>query len=426
MAERERFTRIGFLFATLGSVIGLGVIWGFPMIMAKNGGGSYLIAYVVALIILGIPLLIAEFMIGKHFQGSAPFSLKKITKNARWIGWSAVLLNFFTMLFYTVIAAWALGYLIMFAAGNYAGNTTALFSNFIASPYVLILTIIFWIAVFSVLRLGIKKGIERVVKFLIPALWIILIALMINSLMLPGAIDGVVHYMSPNGEVLLNPVTWMQAFGQVFFTLSLAAGIMIVYGSHMRKDQNMVEDAFAIGFASTLFAVLISIVIFATLFAFSTPISSGGDLVFVSLPLLFQNMAFGQFLGILFFALLVIAAFSPTVSSLEGFTSSLMDKLHFSRSKATLFILIIGASLSMFFALMTQYIDSAYVIVLMILPVIGIAELLVFAHHKNFPAIAKEHIKNKDYRKFWTFCVKYLAPAILFVLIVSTIAGFVL
>ena len=331
---KEHWTKLGFVLAAIGSAVGLGNIWRFPYMVGENGGGAFLIPYIIGIILLAFPVMLIETAMGRKFKGSSVKVFEKINKNLKYVGIFIVIVMLSILSYYLVIAGWTLGFSVFSIFGNIS------FSLFTSSllpvvTFLIVLSITGW-----VVHEGIHKGIEKLCKFLIPILLIILTILVVNSLSLPGAIEGVKFYLSPNFSSLLNPSIWLVGFSQAFFSLSVGTAILLTYGSHLTSE-NIKKNAIEIITADTSIALLAGLIIFPIVFSFGASPSAGPKLVFVTLPQIFSTMIFGNVFGFLFFVLLLIGALTSTVSMMEVGVASFMDKLKFKRAKATKIITIL-------------------------------------------------------------------------------------
>ncbi len=253
MGKREEWgSRTGFLLAAIGSAVGLGNIWRFPYVAYENGGGAFLIPYFFALLTAGIPILILEFGIGHKFKGSAPLSFRKISKNAEWLGWWQVFISFIIMMYYVVIIAWSANY-IWFSVGLKWGKdtNTFLFSeylhisngvwNFGGIQWPIFFTLLgVWVIIFFILFRGVKAGIEKASKVLMPLLAVIMILFTIRGVTLPGAVKGLNVLLTPDFSKIFDANTWVAAYGQIFYSLSVAFAIMITYSSYLPKKQRLI------------------------------------------------------------------------------------------------------------------------------------------------------------------------------------------
>ena len=317
-------SKVAFIFAATGSAIGLGNIWGFPMMVGKNGGAVFVFVYILAVVLIGFTVMLAELIIGRHTQKNPVGAFALIKPGTPWklIGYLGIVTGTCILSYYSVIAGWTAGYFIKMVSGVFKGQVTSqltdqIFTDFTADPIqtIFFLFVVIGLTAFVISR-GVKGGIERWTKILMPVLFLLIVFLAIKALTLPGAGKGISFYLNPdfsklNGKVILF------ALGQAFFSLSLGMGTMITYGSYISKSDNLVSSAAWVSFSDTMIAILAGIIIFPTLFAIPgiSP-SEGEGLVFKVFPLIFSQITGGYLFGMLFFILLFVAALTSTISLL--------------------------------------------------------------------------------------------------------------
>lgn len=357
-------THIGFLLAAIGSAIGLGNIWRFPYLCYKNGGGAFLIPYFCALLVVGIPLMILEIGLGHKMRGSAPASYATISKHWEWLGWWQIIFVMFgIVLYYSVVIAWCLNFLF-FSFGLSWGTdpNNFFFKEFLmtsGSPFqigdvrapILFSLSLVWFLNWLIEFLGVEKGLERANKFFMPLLFILIGILVFWSIRLSGANQGLMVYLKPDFSKLTEVGVWIDAFSQIFFTLSLGFGIMIAYASYLPRKTEIVKDSISISLTNCIFSIFAGLGVFAILgymaTATSQPIgevvSQSIGLAFVAFPKAISLLpAFSRLFGILFFGSLVIAGLSSSISIIEAFTSGLIDKFHYSRKVIVSILCITG------------------------------------------------------------------------------------
>lgn len=357
--QRESFTSsFGLLAAAVGSAVGLGNIWRFPYITGVYGGGAFLAVYLLCVAIIGIPVMIAEFIIGREAQKDAIGSYQTLAPNSKWYisGVLGVGAAFLILSFYSVVAGWTLEY-IFSAIGNKfaglsAGEVENYFVSFIANPIKPILWQVVFMGITTyIVAAGIEKGIEKYSKILIPLLLVIIIILGIRSATLPGGTAGLSFLFKPKFSELTTEGI-LAALGHAFFSLSLGMGIMVTYGSYIPKDEKLGATSLKISIADTIIAILAGIAIFPAVFAFGIEPDSGAGLVFMTLPNVFIQMPGGYLFAILFFFLLALAALTSTISLLEAVVAYVIERFNLNRVKATIIsavlIVLVGtlASLS--------------------------------------------------------------------------------
>ncbi|MBP1153303.1 MULTISPECIES: sodium-dependent transporter [unclassified Paenibacillus] len=341
----ERFTSTGFILAAIGSSVGLGNMWKFPYITGQYGGAAFFLLFIICLIVAGLPILLAELTIGRGGRGNASTSLFNLSGKKYWgiLGLLPVITAFLVMCYYAVVVGWTLHYTVesftglLFQPGvdykekfvSFAGGYMPLFWQAV----VMLLT--GWI-----LAKGISGGIEKFNKVLIPGFLIILLILMVRSLTLPGAGEGVSFFLKPD-FTKLNAESALVAMGHAFFSLSLGFGCMLTYGSYVEKKQSLGAATLAVGFGDLIYAFIAGLVIFPTVFSYGLKPGEGVGLVFMALPAAFSQMPFGFFFGGLFFLLLAIAALTSAVSILEVPVAYVMHKWKLSRKKASVYTSIL-------------------------------------------------------------------------------------
>lgn len=363
MQEKEVWgSRSGFILAAVGSAIGLGNIWRFPYMVYDNGGGAFLIPYFTAMLCAGIPFMILEYGLGHRYKGSAPRVFASISRRWEWLGWWQVLTAFVIGSYYAVVIAWAMGYsALSFFLGWGADPETFFFERFLgltASPLepgtiqwhvlgcAVLVWSICWLAVFT----GVRKGIERLNKVFMPLLFVLVAAFIVRGLMLPGAMDGLNWLFRPDFSAIRKADVWADAFGQVFYSLSLGYALMISYASYLPKDSDISNNACMTAFINCGFSVLSGIMVFSVLgfmaqqqgVGVDKVVQSGIGLAFVTLPTAIVHMPAPRFFGALFFLSLVVAGLSSLVALVEAAVAALMDKAGMTRKKAA--ILVCGAS----------------------------------------------------------------------------------
>lgn len=348
MKQRENFSsKLGIIVATAGSALGLGNIYRFPCEAGANGGGAFLIVYLVTALLIGTPLMISEFIIGRRSRSNPIGAFRTLSgKKSAWpvVGYLGVLCAFLILAFYTTVAGWTLGYLGKSAANHFAGQDLGQiqgqFTSFTNHPWLPVACQLAFLALTAfVVARGVKDGIEKWSKILMPLLLVIMVVLCINSLTLSGAKEGLRFFFNPdfskiNGRVLIS------ALGQSFFSLSIGMGALITYGSYIGSKDNMVSSATGVVLADTLVAVLAGIIIFPAAFTYGVQPEAGASLAFTTLPMVFQQMPGGYFFCLIFFLLLVIATLTSTISLLEVIVAALTEETHLSRPIAA----IIGAA----------------------------------------------------------------------------------
>lgn len=345
---RDIFTsNFGAIAAIAGSAIGLGNIWRFPYVAGENGGGAFLLIYILFILLIGIPVMTSEFVIGRSAQKNPYGAFRLLAPGRPWfiIGVMGVLAAFFILSFYTTVAGWTLEYFYQALSGNLSGKTntelTDMFGKFLNHPFRPYL----WFIIFTgftalIIISGVKNGIERYTKILMPFLFVLLIMLCLRSLTLKGAEAGLRFLFNPDISKI-TPKVILEALGQGFFSLSIGMGTLITYGSYIRKKDNLASTAFFVSISDTFIAVLAGIAIFPAVFALGGVPASGHGLMFIVLPEVFQKLPLGNLFALVFFVLLAIAALTSTISVLEVIVAFLVEEIKMARRKAT-----VAASLS--------------------------------------------------------------------------------
>lgn len=342
MKQRENFgSKLGIIMATAGSALGLGNIYRFPVEAGNNGGGAFLIVYIAVALLIGAPLMISEFIIGRRSRSNPIGAFRTISGKRTpftLVGWGGVLSAFLILAFYTTVAGWTLGYLGKSILNHFGGQDLpqiqAQFTAFVDHPWLPIVCQLAFLAMTAVVVLrGVAKGIERWSKILMPLLLVIMVVLCVKSLTLPGAAKGLQFLFQPDFSKITGKVL-ISALGQSFFSLSIGMGALITYGSYIAKSDNLVSSAGSVVLADTLVAILAGIIIFPAAFSFGIKPEAGASLAFTTLPLVFQQMHGGYFFCLLFFLLLVIATLTSTISLLEVIVAALTEEYKLKRSQA--------------------------------------------------------------------------------------------
>lgn len=325
-------SKFGFIMAAAGSAVGLGNIWRFPYITGQNGGGAFVLVYILCVLLIGVPLLFTEMGLGRFTKKSTIGAFKDTGANKVWLGVGAILalaVSFFVLSYYGVIAGWTIGYIFKMLTG-----TTAGFDAFVANGTASIgLLGVFMLMTILIVLGGVSGGIEKAAKILMPILFALIFVVAIRSLLLDGAMAGVEFYLKPDFSKI-TPNSILAALGQAFFSMSIGWGIMITYGSYLPKDSNLAESAVWVGFMDTAIALLAGFMIFPAVFAFGKSPEAGPTLVFQVLPDIFNSMPGGNIIGALFFLLLLVAALTSSISMLEVPASYFIDEKKWSRKKA--------------------------------------------------------------------------------------------
>lgn len=440
-------TKLGFILSAIGSAVGLGNIWRFPYVAYSNGGGAFLIPYFFAIFTAGIPLLILEYGMGHKYKGSTPLAMKKASKKWEWLGWWPTISAFIILCYYSMILSWAINYFKLSFTKGWGNDSNSFFhKDFLhlsSSPFefggiiwpIFIGIACIWIINWLICYKGIKGGIEKVNKVLLPSLIIIMIIIAIRGVTLEGASLGLNTLFTPDWSKVLDPKVWIAAYGQVFFSLSLAMGIMITYSSYLPKKTDINNSAFMTAFANCGFEFLCAIAVFGILgymanvrgVPVSEVASSGVGLAFIVFPEVFSAMgSWGTVLGVLFFACLIFAGITSTVSLIEAVSAPFIDKFGWKRNNVLTVFSLIGFSTSVLFAsgsglylldIIDNFINNYGIVVVGLLEVTLVGWILK-------PYVIREHTNEISYfriGKWWDVVVKYVTPAILIYMLVQSL-----
>ncbi|MFS0750999.1 sodium-dependent transporter [Oceanobacillus sp. 1P07AA] len=441
MENRSQWgTRAGFILAAVGSAIGLGNIWRFPAVAYESGGGAFFIPYLFALLTAGIPILIMEFTMGHKYRGSAPLTFSKMNKKAEFVGWWAVLVAFVISTYYSVIIAWAISYSFFSFNLSWGEDTEGfLFGDYLhladvpgqvggLVPGVFIPLIVVWIIVLGILFRGVKKGIEVANRIFIPLLVLVFLVIVIRAVTLPGAAEGLNAFFTPDFSRILEPDVWIAAYGQIFFSLSIAFAIMITYSSYLPKKSDITNNAFIVGFGNSGFELLAGIGVFGVLGFMAASsgvgvdevVAGGVGLAFVVFPAIINELpAFNGLFGVLFFVSLTLAGITSLVSITEAYVSALVDKFKITRTKAVLFGGGLAAVISLLFASRggLHFLDVVdYFINQFGVAMIGLVEVVLIAWILRKSNVLKSHANSvSDIRlgSWWTICLTIVTPIIM-------------
>jgi NSS family neurotransmitter:Na+ symporter len=451
---REQWTgQVGFILAAIGSAVGLGNIWRFPGVAYENGGGAFLIPYLVALITAGIPILFLDYAIGHRFRGSAPTAFRRLggRRSGRWLeglGWFQVAIAFVIGLYYTVVIAWALSYFVFsfdlrwgddtagFLTGDYLEVSDPGFSlQFV--PGVLIPLVIVWVVTIAVLAAGVAKGVQRANVIFLPLLVVAFAVLVVRALFLDGAADGLNALFTPDWEALGDPNVWIAAYSQIFFSLSIAFGIMITYASYRKRRANLTAPGLVVAFANSSFEILAGIGVFATLgfFAFEQGIEvseleglTGVGLSFITFPAIVSQMPGGPIFGALFFGSLTLAGFTSLLSVLQVVSAAFQEKFGLTTRQAAVRVGGVSAVLSiLIFSTTTgllaldtvdQWANNIGIVSSAVLSTILVVWVLRKGDELRFHL---NSVSTFVAGRVWVFLVGILAPIVLAYMLISRI-----
>ena len=442
IAKKEYWnSRFAFVMAAIGSAVGLGNVWRFPYVCYENGGGAFLIPYFVALFTAGIPLMILEFSVGHWARSAPPNAFKKIGKKWEWAGWWAVLVPFVIALYYVVVMAWCFSYMIYSLDLRWGSQASAFFKNFlgdtgtpeifgsISIPVVLGLIVI-WLCVFIILYKGVNR-IGKIVAITVPIPTILLIILTIRGLTLPGAIEGISYYLTPDFSRLTDVKVWLAAYAQVFFSLGVAQGIMITYASFLKKKSDITNNAFIISLADAGTSFLAGFTVFSVVGYLAasqgvgvTELGIGGPtLTFITYPTAISLLPVAaSFFGMIFFIALLTFGIDSAFSMVEPMVSGLHGKFRITKAKATGFMCIIGFFISLLFATGSglHWLDIVdHFIANFGLVMIGLVECLILGWMYQLSKLRKHANETSEIKigKWWEYLIKYAIPFVLFLLL---------
>ena len=348
--KREHFaSRIGFILVAAGCAIGLGNVWRFPYITGEYGGGAFVLLYLIFLVILGLPVMVMEFAVGRASQKSCAqaFDILEPKRRFHWFSWWGYVGCMILMMFYTTVAGWMVAYIPKMASGAFNGADAAvtgeLFNSMLASPDELVAWMLVAVLIgFVICAMGLQKGVERITKWMMAILFVAMIALCIRAMTLPGAGEGIAFYLVPDfsrmfagGWATFGEAVYA-AMGQAFFSLSLGIAAMEIFGSKVGRERSLTGEAVNVTALNTLVAILAGLIIFPACFAYGITPDSGPSLVFVTLPVVFGQMPLGNVWGALFFVFMSFAALSTVIAVFENLISFSMDKWGMSRTRAVL------------------------------------------------------------------------------------------
>jgi len=437
--KRERWNARGsFIMAAIGSAVGLGNIWRFPYIAYKNGGGAFLIPYFIALFTAGIPLVILEYSLGQYMQGAAPKAMKKVKKSFEFIGWWALGIGSIISFYYCVVMAWSWKYLLASFNMEWGENTKDYFFNKVLhiskGPFeiggiqweVLIGLALTWVLIYFIIYKGVNR-VGKVVNITVPLPIIMLIILFIRGITLPGALKGINYYLEPNFAILLDWRVWLEAYSQIFFSLSLGFGIMIAYASYMPKESDVANNAFIMSLANCATSFFGGFAVFSILGYLSVMNNiditklklSGPGLAFVTYPLaLYKLPALGALFSIAFFVMLLTLGIDSAFSIVEAIVSGIHDKWNINKEKLTLIFCIVGFLSGIIFTtgsglywldIVDHWMSNFG------LGIIGLLECILLYYFFDFKKI-KEYINSVSEIKvglWWDICIGFITPAIL-------------
>ena len=454
MARDSFKTRLGFILVSAGCAIGIGNVWRFPYITGQNGGGIFVIFYLLFLLTMGIPVLTMELAVGRASKKSALQAFKTLEKpKSKWHihGWLCMIGCYILMMYYTTVSGWMSNYFVKFAAGTFkSGMTTEqvnnVFANMTANPAEMLL----WMAItviagFIVCSFGLQKGLERISKWMMIALLILMVILAVNSALLDGGLEGVKYYLIPSiSRLKENNINIFDvivaAMNQSFFTLSLGIGSMQIFGSYMSKDNTLAGESARICVLDTFVALMSGMIIFPACFAYNVDVNAGPPLIFQTLPNVFVNMPLGRVWGTLFFVFMTFASFSTVIAVFENLQANLMDNLGWSRKKASVVncigMLVLSAPCALGFNVLSgvnlggkNILDMEDFVVSQLLLPIGALVFLLFCVTKwgwGFDKYIEEANTGKGFKlPHWLkYYFRFVLPILIVVILVAGLVGF--
>lgn len=443
--KKEGFgSKIGFVLAAAGSAVGLGNIWRFPYLAAQYGGGIFLLIYIILAITFGFSLMITEISIGRRTGKSVIGAYADISKKFRPLGFVAACVPVIIFSYYCVIGGWVLKYFTVYA-GNIGTDaaTDGFFKAFTSSsgqPTLFLAIFLFLTA--TVVMLGVEKGIEKVSKILMPVLVVMTIGISIYSITLDGAMEGVKYYLMPDFKNF-SVKTIVAAMGQLFYSMSIAMGIMVTYGSYMRKEDNIEESVRYIELFDTAIAFLSGLMIVPAVFAFSggdaSALNQGPGLMFVTLPKVFLSMQGGRIIGMVFFALVALAALTSSISLMETIVSVVMEKWKIKRFYAC--VIVAGFSFVLGMASVLGYSDFSHITIFgkqvldfldffsnnIVMPLVALFTCILIGYVVK-PSFVEEEVKlSSEFKskKLYGVMIKYICPVCMVIIFISSVIGYV-
>ncbi len=442
--EREQWkSQLGFLFAAIGSAVGLGNIWRFSYQAYEHGGGAFLIPYLVALVTCGIPLIILEFAIGHKKSGSAPLAFAKINRRAEFFGWWPVsFVMFGIVLYYMVIIAWCLNYCIFSATMAWGSDPNSFFfQGYLGlsdKPFeigginltILVTTAVVWFINWFIVCRGIGKGVELANKIFMPTLFLLTVFLIFYAITLDGAVEGVIAYLEPDFQEIMDVTVWISAYSQIFFSMSVGFGIMVAYASYLPDDADISRNAIMTGLGDSVFAVVAGLGVFAVLgfmakssgLPISEVVTESIGLAFVAYPKALSVMPGGNIFGMLFFFSLVVAGISSSISILEAFCSAIIDKFGVRREFVVTSVCMLGflgsaaftTNAGLYWLDIVDHFITHYGLI-----VVGIVECVLAAWFYDI-RIFRRHVNRTSSIKIpriWDLTIRFFVPAILAVVL---------
>lgn len=439
--KRSSFSgKLGFVLASAGSAVGLGNIWRFPYLAAKYGGGIFLLVYLILALTFGFALMCAEIAIGRKTGVSAIGAYGRLNKRFGFLGSLAAVVPIIILPYYSVIGGWIVKYFSTFVTGGVTqAARDSFFDSFISSPVEPVLWFLFFLGATAVVVLfGVEKGIEKVSKIMMPLLIVLTVFIAVYALFQPGAAQGLKYYITPDFSKF-SVTTILAAMGQLFYSMSLAMGIMITYGSYMKKDVNLESSVKQIELFDTGIAFFSGLMIIPSVFAFSggdeSALGKGPSLMFVTLPKVFNSMPGGSLIGTVFFLMVLFAALTSSISLMETIVSIFIDKLNLSRKKACLSVFLLSVILGLLSTLgysvwseITvmgfQFLDFFdFISNSIIMPVVALLTCILVGYVIKPRALIEEIEHNGKFKRktLFTVVIKYIAPVCIIAILVFSV-----
>ena len=444
--ERSTFSgKLGFVLSAAGASVGLGNIWRFPYLAAKYGGGIFLLVYIILALTFGYTMIMAETALGRMTKKSPVGAFGKFGKSG-WLsfgGWINAIIPVLIVPYYSVIGGWVIKYLVEYIKGNSAGLATdGYFSEFISGGVSTeVCFIVFSLITLLIIYAGVQNGVERVSKFMMPVLVVLSVVIVVYSVTRPGAMEGVKYFLVPN-PANFSWMTVVAAMGQMFYSLSIAMGILVTFGSYMKKDVSIEGSTTNVEIFDTAIAMMAGLMIIPAVFAFSggdpDTLQAGPSLMFITIPKVFASMGMGTFVGIMFFLLVLCAALTSSIALTESAVSTFQDEMKWSRKKATVlvgiimvilgslsslgygplaFVKIIGMQFLDFFDFLTNSV---------MMPIAAIATCLLVSRVIGVQKIEEEvMLEGGNFRRknIFNFMIKYLCPIFAAIILFSSVAN---
>ncbi|HYE82386.1 MAG TPA: sodium-dependent transporter [Clostridia bacterium] len=430
---------IGFVMAAAGAAVGLGNVWKFPYLASKFGGGTFLFAYIIMMLILGIPILVTEIILGRRGKLNPVGTYAKLSNGSKWwkfVGFVAVSVNFIVLSYYSVVGGWITNYMFKYITGGIKGDIPGYFVGFITNPLTPLLwhAIFMGVTIFIVVR-GISGGIERASKVLMPALFILFLVLVVRVVTLPGAAKGIAYYLTPDFSKLTG-VTFLMAMGQIFFSLNIGAGCTMTYASYLSEDENIPKMSAVVPAMDFMAAFLAGMIVIPSVFAFGLDPAAGPPLLFITMPHVFTQMPLGTLFGLMFFVLMLFAALTSSISMLEVNVSFLVD--HYKRDRlksaiwAGIIIFLVGVPSSLGQGVFSwfkigglDFLSAAdFLASYMMMPFGAFMMCIFVARRFGIDEAVKEATNNGKIafglKNVWAFLIRYIVPVIIILVFLSS------